>query len=85
MRKVICSVYDEKLGDFNAPINFDSTGSAIRSFTDEVRRAPDSSGNVLNAHPEDFKLYVIADFDSEVDEKFVNIIPPRLLISGVDC
>ena len=83
MKKIVCSVWDEKLEDFNAPITFESVGSAIRAFSDEVRRTGDN--NVLRDHPEDFKLYHIADFDSEVHPMFVSVTPPRLLILGVDC
>jgi len=43
-----------------------SEGQAIRSFSDEVNRPSDSTGqNQLNAHSDDFDLYYCGEWDSE--------------------
>lgn len=63
MIRKMMAVKDRAAQTFGQPFFTTSVGQATRSFQDELnRRAPD---NILNAHPEDFDLYHIADFDDD--------------------
>ena len=77
----VCAVYDAQLEAFNRPLYVPAVGMAVRSFSDEVKRT--SPDNPLNAHPEDFNLFHIADW-SEDDGSFECVVPPRLLVKGID-
>lgn len=57
----ICAVRDAAIDAFGQPIFVRHLGEAIRSFTDEVNR----SGSVFNAHPSDYELYHIGDYDDD--------------------
>lgn len=61
MNLIVVSVYDRASEVFGRPAFIPARGAAVRSFTDEVNRvAPD---NELNRHPDDFDLYVLAEFE----------------------
>lgn len=55
----LTAVFDEKAFVFTPPMANRSKGEAIRSFTDEANRK--ESG--INAHPEDYTLYHVGDYD----------------------
>lgn len=81
--RCVCAVFDSASQLFGTPIFMPATGSAIRSFTDEVNRA--AADNALHQHPGDFELRLLAYFD---DESGVFMEPPdgpRVLIRGKDC
>jgi len=58
---VICAVYDSAIGAFGRPFFVPSRGVAMRSFKDECKRVAED--NPMNAHPEDFELFYLAEFD----------------------
>lgn len=62
-KMVICSVWDSAIGSYGRPFFVPSRGVAMRSFQDEVRRKADD--NPMNAHPEDFELFYLAEFDDQ--------------------
>ncbi|AXH74735.1 MAG: nonstructural protein [Microviridae sp.] len=77
---LVCAVYDSAAGCYGRPWFVPAKGLAIRSFVDEIRRpAPD---NPLNAHPDDFALWLIAEYDDNVGA-FVNLPNPEKLITGL--
>lgn len=75
--KLLISVLDTKAHFFTAPITARTEGEAIRIFTDGIND-PQSS---LSQHPDDYQLYLIAQFD-EQDGVVSPQTPPRLLIAG---
>lgn len=58
----VCAVRDRAVDGFGTPIFVASLGAAIRSFSDEINR----SDSVLHAHPEDYDLYHIANYDDSL-------------------
>lgn len=79
MRMVICSVRDAKMESYARPWFVQTTGVAIRSFTDEVNR--EEKENPLNTHPEDYALYEIGLFD-DADGKIYPYDVPKLLVQA---
>jgi hypothetical protein len=63
MRLKIFAVRDRATVQFSTPMFLVSEGQAIRSFTDEVNR--NEKDSQLYAHPDDFDLYWMGDFDSD--------------------
>lgn len=63
MRYKIFSIRDRAADVFSQPWFFPSKGVAIRSFGDEINKK--DSGSNLSAHPEDFDLYFLGEFDDE--------------------
>lgn len=73
----VCAVRDTAIEAYMNPIFVPALGLAVRSFTDEINRPQGQ----FNAHPGDFDLWHIADFDDH-SGKFFNIEPPRRLAVG---
>lgn len=63
MKLVVVSVWDSAAQAYNRPIFVPTKGVALRSFTDEVNRK--AADNPLNAHPEDYELRILAEFEEE--------------------
>lgn len=61
MKQNVMAVYDSKAEMFNQPIFFKAKGEAIRAFSDEVNR----DKSAMNAHPEDYTLFLIGEYDVE--------------------
>lgn len=61
--KLFC-VLDNKLGQFNTPMAFQSQGLAFRAFQDEVNR--EAADNPMFKYPEDFSLHYVGEFDTAV-------------------
>lgn len=76
----VVAVKDSAIQAFGRPIYVPHIGAAIRSFSDEVNRnAPD---NQLYAHPDDFELVYLADFDDESGR--YEAVDVRVLSRGKD-
>jgi len=56
----IYSVYDEKAEEFSPPFFQANDRMAQRMITESAK----GNGSMLNAYPEDFKLYRIGEFDT---------------------
>lgn len=75
----IVSVHDRAAAAYGRPIFTQTTGQAIRSFQDEINRnAPD---NTMFAHPEDFVLFHLGNFD-DATGTFNNVLAPAQLAYG---
>ncbi|WNK14205.1 MAG: nonstructural protein [Microvirus sp.] len=61
MIQLIVAVRDVKVGAFGRPMFVASSGSAIRSFSDEVNRKHEE--NMLYNHPSDFALYELGKYE----------------------
>lgn len=55
------SVYDSKTEAYMRPFFADATGSAIRSFSDEVNSQ--NKDSLVASHPEDFTLFELGHFN----------------------
>lgn len=64
MNLIIYSVYDKAIQAYMRPFFFQSDGQALRSFIDEVNR----EGSEMYAHPEDYALFRIGQFDANGGE-----------------
>ena len=80
MKHCVVAVHDSAVGAFNRPFYAPSVGAAIRSFSDEVQRKAED--NMMNRHPDDYALYLLADFDEESGEFSEPSEGRRVLIRG---
>lgn len=62
--KVVVAVSDRALGEYMNPFLVPSIGVAMRAFQDEVNK----QDSVIGAHPEDYELHRLCDFDTESGE-----------------
>ena len=77
MAKVsLYSIFDSKVGVYNAPFVQANDNSATRAFSDEVNN-PDS---LLNRHPEDFTLFCLGSYDDDVAQ---TTLFPVLVVSAL--
>ncbi|AXL14608.1 nonstructural protein [Microviridae sp.] len=60
MKTILCSIFDIKSGVYTAPSAFMNDATAIRSAT--ILRADPASP--MYAHPEDYVLYKIGEFEN---------------------
>lgn len=77
---LVCAVFDSAAGCYGRPFFTPAKGIAIRGFVDEVRRS--SPENPFNAHPEDFTLFCLAEFDDN-SGTFNNLTVPDKLMTGL--
>lgn len=56
----VYSIYDEKAEEFSPPFFQPNHRLAQRMVTETAK----GNGNMLNAYPEDFKLYFLGTFDN---------------------
>lgn len=80
----VVSIYDEKLGAYSQPSFVASKGVALRSFTDQVN----NQSSPLNAHPSDYTLFRIGQFDDVTGELIplgVNGLEVELIAKASDC
>lgn len=82
MIRYVCASQDRAAGLFGQPFMVPAIGAAVRSFTDEVNRS--AEGNVLFAHPEDFELWLLAEFDDATGIYAVPDGGARVLARGKD-
>ena len=61
MKHELVAVFDQAAASFARPFAVPTIGLAERSFSDEVNRA----GSDMNAHPEDYSLHKVGEFDDE--------------------
>lgn len=62
MKRKYYAVRDTKMGTFAQLVPFENDAVAIRGFSDLVHRDKDS---MIAAHPADFSLFYIGEFDVE--------------------
>lgn len=84
MKFKIVAIRDRAVDVFSVPVFVASIGAAVRSFGDEVKRPhSDERPNQLNAHPEDFDLFHLGDFDDN-DGSFSTLVLPERIAVGSD-
>ncbi len=74
MNSVICLIYDAKAEAYSQPMYFQSTGQAVRSFSDECNRKDSNIG----MHPEDYTMFHFGNFNERTGE-FVLLVAPLAL------
>jgi len=79
MKMLVCTIRDRAAECYGRPFFLPATGVAIRSFQDEVNR--DAQDNQMFAHPDDFDLYELGQFD-DFDGTFALHEAPKLLALG---
>lgn len=80
MKMCVVAVRDSAVGAFNRPFYAPAIGVAVRSFSDEVNRK--AADNIMSAHPEDFELWHLSDFEEE-SGRFESV-DMRVLARGKD-
>lgn len=73
------SIFDEKSGVFGLPFFTKNKGMALRSFSDLVK---DQNTSIFR-HPDDFKLYLIGDFD-DVSGELSHLAQPEFVAHAGD-
>lgn len=79
MKMKVFTVYDSKAEAFATPFFMQSTGQALRAWTDTCN----DEQTQINRHPEDFTLFHLGDFDSFTG-KFENLPTPQSLGIAVE-
>lgn len=78
MIHAICSVRDRAVDTFQRPFFAPAIGGAIRAFGDEVNR----QGSEINAHPEDYDLYHLGNFDDQTGKLEMLEQPKQIAIGN---
>lgn len=76
----IFSVRDQKTEIYNQPFYQKTHGEAERSF----RQLVNDPKSTINAHPQDFDLYYLGDYDDN-SGKMAPCDTPQHVIKAVDC
>lgn len=80
----IVVVMDRTAQVYGIPYFVMNTGSAVRSFGDEVKRkGTEDRPNMLNQHPDDFDLYEIGAYNDE-DASISMLERPKQIAMGRD-
>lgn len=79
MSKAIVAVRDLKASAFLHPHFQVSTGVAVRSFGDAVN----DTKSEIAAHPQDFQLFHVGDFDERTG-LITPLLTPELLASAIE-
>lgn len=80
MKMYVFCVKDRAVDAFGNPMYAVAPGQALRSFTDEVNRAAED--NQLYRHPDDFDLYELGLFDTQLGVFECGV--PRVVARGKD-
>ena len=78
----VVAVKDRAADAFMRPFFVPTIGMAVRSFQDEVNRQ--SADNAMFAHPEDYDLYSLGQFDEEAGTFVMDGRGPRMVAVGKD-
>lgn len=81
-KRCVLAVFDSAIQAFGQPIFVPAIGAGVRSFSDETNRA--AADNQFYAHPEDFELRYLADFDDETGVFSTPAEGTRVLARGKD-
>jgi len=74
------SVNDAKAGFYGNPFSARTNSEAMRNFQQAINDT--NPNNLMNAHPADFSLFEIGEFDDETGQ--ITPIAPKHLANGVD-
>lgn len=74
MHLMLCSIRDQASEAWQNPITFQSTGQAVRSFSDAVNK----EGSDFNLHPGDYTLFCLGTFNPETGDIEPHVQPENL-------
>jgi hypothetical protein len=74
MNEPVFAIYDSKGGYYRTPFSMRSRGEAVRAFADVANDKTTEIGK----HPEDFTLFLLADFDTDTGTYKNQITPISL-------
>lgn len=77
MKFQICAIRDRAVASFQRPFFAPAIGAAIRAFGDEINR----QGSEMHAHPSDYDLFHLGEFDDET-AKFTTLEQPKQIAIG---
>lgn len=77
MKKVVCSVFDNKAAVYSNPFYSVNLAVASRDFAQACK----DSNSGLSVHRDDFSLYQLAEFD-DISGVFVPCMPPVFICSA---
>lgn len=80
MKMLVCSVMDKATGAFMQPFFVRTKPEAIRVFADAVN----DTKTQFAAHPGDYDLYGVADWDDSTGS-FANAEGAIRLVTGLEC
>lgn len=70
----VIAVFDRAVAAFMQPMFIPHKGAAVRSFTDWVN----DSNSEFSKHPEDYELYLLAEYDDQKGRFNMPEVPDRL-------
>ena len=79
MKYVLVAIKDNAIEAFQPINSVRARGEAMRAFQDAIN---DPNNKQLNAHPEDFDLYHVGDFDDQTGTLLA--ITPERIMRGTD-
>lgn len=79
MKFKIFSIYDSKAETYNTPIFLATEGQAIRMYDDMIQK----EDSEISKHPEDYTLFVLGEFDSDVGS-VISLNTPKSLGVAVE-
>lgn len=77
MKLQVVSIRDRAIDAFGRPAFVPALGAAVRGFGDEINRA----GSEMNAHPDDYDLYHLGEWDDATGE-FTQLKRPEQIAVG---
>ena len=80
MKLEVFAVYDSKTEAHTRPWFAPTKGDAIRAFSDMINDIT----HPLGKHPEDYKLYLIANYDDKSGQ-IEKLQANKELVTGLDC
>lgn len=90
MQYLVCSVFDKVTGNYSRPELQVNKEEAIRAFESSIRMSIAQKQGLLFTHKDDYELWIIDSFDSEIGafsskniDEFNNV-KREMLIRGSD-
>lgn len=74
MKMIVLALFDVKVAAFQRPAFAPTVAAFVRAVGDEARRA----GSELSAHPDDYQLFRLGEFD-DANGLIVPVTPPELV------
>jgi len=78
MKLIVLAVFDVQVAAYQRPFFAPALGAGVRAVTDEVNR----QGSEMNAHPKDYSLYKLGEFD-DVTGRFFPEDQPALIVTAL--
>ena len=80
MDLIVMAIRDRALDSYGTPFFVTAVGQGVRGFTDEINKK--AEGNMLNAHPEDFDLFVLGSYDTS-SGLFKTDVPRQVAVGSI--